>query len=225
MSKKIRVAIVGCGNCAKSLVEGVQYYIENPDDKVGLMYEDIGGYTPSDLLFVCGFDVDIRKVNRPLKEALRAKPNCAMDHVKEISDACIEKGAIVYSGPTLDGVAPYMLDFPEEVSFRTGAIPAESYERVVELLKYHKVDVLINYCPVGSEQASRFYIDAAIDARCHVINCIPSIMRYPIWCVLSESISARQISSVCSNELNLIKKRPMRGAYFALTFSMYSPNT
>jgi myo-inositol-1-phosphate synthase len=179
-SKEIRVAIVGVGNCAKSLVEGIQYYNENPDDTIGLMYPDIGGYGAGHIKFVCGFDVDIRKVNRPLKEALRAKPNCAMDHVREIYDtgaeACIEKGAMVYSGPELDGVAPYMLDFPEDVSFRTGAIPAESFDRIVELLRYHHVDVVINYLPVGSEQASRFYIDAAVKAGCHVVNCIPTLI-------------------------------------------------
>ena len=180
MSKKIRVAIVGVGNCAKSLVEGIQYYNENPHDKVGLMYEDIGGYKPADIEFVCGFDVDVRKVNHTLKEALRAKPNCAMDHVREIVDtgptACIEKGAMVYSGPELDGVAPWMLEYPEDVSFRTGAIPAEPFDRIVDLLKYHKVDVVINYLPVGSEDATRFYIDAALKAKCHVVNCIPTII-------------------------------------------------
>lgn len=180
MSKKIRVAIIGVGNCAKSLVEGIQYYNEHKEDSVGLMYKDIGGYGSSDIEFVCGFDVDIRKVNHPLKVALRAKPNCAMDHVMEIADsgpnACIEEGAIVYSGPELDGIAPYMLDFPEDVSFRTGAIPAESFDRIVDLLKYHQVDVLINYLPVGSEIASRFYIDAAIKAKCHVVNCIPTLI-------------------------------------------------
>jgi myo-inositol-1-phosphate synthase len=181
MSKKIRVCIVGAGNCAKSLVEGVQYYNET-EDPVGLMYPDIGGYTTKDILFVCGFDVDIRKVNRPLREALRAKPNCAMDHVEKIYEthehpsACVEKGAMVYSGPEMDGIAPWMLEYPEDVSFRTGAIPAESYDRVVELLKYHKVDVLINYLPVGSEEASKWYINAAIDARCHVVNCIPTLI-------------------------------------------------
>lgn len=175
-NKKIRVAIVGVGNCAKSLVEGTQYYVQTPGDSVGLMYGDIGGYTVNDITYVCGFDVDIRKVNKPLKEALRAKPNCAMNHVDEIDDTCVEKGAIVYSGPELDGIAPYMLDFPEAVSFRTGAIPAESYERIVELLKYHKVDVVINYLPVGSELASKFYIDAALDAGCHFVNCIPTFI-------------------------------------------------
>lgn len=174
--KKIRVAIVGVGNCAKSLVEGTQYYIENPEDKVGLMYENIGGYKVSDITYVCGFDVDIRKVNKSLKEALRAAPNCAMNHVNEINDLCVEKGAIVYSGPELDGVAAHMKDYPDEVTFVTGAIPAESYSRIVELLKYHKVDIVLNYLPVGSLEASKFYLDAALDAGCHFINCIPTFI-------------------------------------------------
>ena len=103
-----------------------------------------------------------------------------MDHVESILDAsnggCVEDGAMVYSGPELDGIAPWMLDYPEDVSFRTGAIPAESFDRIVDLLKYHKVDVVINYLPVGSEDASRFYIDAALKAGCHVVNCIPTLI-------------------------------------------------
>lgn len=176
MSKKINVAIVGVGNCAKSLVEGTQYYIENPTDKVGLMYEDIGGYTVNNINYVCGFDVDIRKVNKPLAEALRAKPNCAMDHVSEINSACVPASAMVYSGPVMDGVAPHMLDLPEDITFKTGAIPAESFSRIVELLKYYKVDVVINYLPVGAEEASRFYVDAALEANCHFVNCIPTFI-------------------------------------------------
>jgi len=177
---KIKVAILGVGNCAKSLVEGIQYYVENPDDNVGLMYPDIGGYTVNDIEFVCGFDVDIRKVNHPLKDALRALPNCAMDHVYEITDECVSPDAIVYSGPELDGIAPHMLDYPAEVSFRTGAIPAESFDRIVQLLQYHKVDVIINYLPVGSEEATKFYVDAAIKAKCHFINCIPTLIDYEV---------------------------------------------
>ena len=181
MSKlgKIRVAIVGVGSCAKSLVEGIQYYNENPEDKVGLMYDDIGGYQAGNIEFACGFDVDVRKVNKPLTEALRARPNCAMDHVAEIltTDSgvgCVSPDAMVYSGPEKDGVMPYMLDFPEDCSFRTGAIPAESFSRVVELLQYHQVDVMVNYLPVGSEEATRFYVDAALEAGVHVVNCIPT---------------------------------------------------
>ena len=177
MSKQqIRVAIVGTGNCAKSLVEGIQYYIENPADQVGLMYPDIGGYGVADIQFVCGFDIDKRKVGKTLGEALRAAPNCAMDHVSVVNNACIEEGAMVYSGPVLDGVAPWMLEFPEDVSFRITDVPAVTFDEAVQILKDKKVDVLINYCPVGSEDASKFYIDAAIEAKCHVINCIPTLI-------------------------------------------------
>ncbi len=172
--EKIRVAIVGVGSCAKSLVEGVQYYTKNSEDTVGLMYEDIGGYKADSIQFVCGFDVDKRKAGKSLKKALRAKPNCSMDIVPEIDDTCIEEDAPCYSGPTLDGVAPHMLNYPEDVSFRIGAEPAIPYDRYVELLKYHKVDVVINYLPVGSREASKWYLEGAIEAGCHIVNCIPT---------------------------------------------------
>ena len=179
--EKIKVGIIGIGNCAKALVEGVQYYNENPEDKVGLMYEDIGGYQSGDMEFVIGFDVDRRKVNRPLAEALRADPNCAMNHVAMIDDTsngpgAIKPGAIVYSGPEYDGVAPHMLEYPEEVSFRTGAQSHISFDDIVDLLVKERVDVLINYLPVGSERASEFYMDAAISAGCHFVNCIPTLI-------------------------------------------------
>lgn len=173
---KIKVAIVGVGSCAKSLVEGVQYYVQNPQDTVGLMYPDIGGYTVNDMEFVVGFDVDRRKVGKPLREALRARPNCAMDHVDEIDDTCVPDDAMVYSGPEMDGVAPWMLEFPEEVSFRTGADSHLGFNEIVDILKAKNVDVLINYLPVGSEKASRHYIDAAIKAGVNVVNCIPTII-------------------------------------------------
>lgn len=203
MNKKIRVAIIGVGNCAKSLVEGVQYYNENPDDAVGLMYEDIGGYKSSDIEFVCGFDVDIRKVNHTLRKALRAKPNCAMHHVEKIVDtgptACIAEDAMVYSGPLFDGVASWMLEYPEEVSFRIGAIPAETFERIVELLKYHKVDVIINYLPVGSTEATRFYLDAALKAGCHFVNCIPTFISTEDALTLEQRFIDRDLTIVGSD--------------------------
>lgn len=179
---KIKVGIIGVGSCAKSLVEGIQYYNENPDDKVGLMYEDIGGYHVHDIEFVCGFDIDKRKVNKKLTKALRAQPNCAMNHVekilttKESNAGCVAPEAVVYSAPELDGIAPHMRDYPDEVTFVNGAIPAESFERTVELLKYHNVDVLINYLPVGSEEASKYWVDVALEAGIHFVNCIPTLI-------------------------------------------------
>lgn len=175
-NKTIRVAIVGVGSCAKSLVEGVQYYSENPEDTVGLMYPDIGGYTAEHIKFVAGFDIDKRKVGLSLKEALRAKPNCAMNHVDEISDFSAIEGSVVYSSPVMDGVADYMLQFPEDVSFRLTDYPALSFDEVVDILKGLKVDIVVNYLPVGSEEASRFYLDAALEAGCHFANCIPTII-------------------------------------------------
>jgi myo-inositol-1-phosphate synthase len=122
-----------------------------------------------------------QKINRPLAEALRADPNCAMNHVAMIDDTsngpgAIKPGAIVYSGPEYDGVAPHMLEYPEEVSFRTGAQSHISFDDIVDLLVKEQVDVLINYLPVGSERASEFYMDAAIAAGCHFVNCIPTLI-------------------------------------------------
>ena len=179
---KIRVGIIGVGSCAKSLVEGVQYYNENPEDKVGLMYDDIGGYTVHDIEFVCGFDIDKRKVNKKLATALRAQPNCAMNHVDEIHTngesnfSCVSDEAIVYSAPEMDGIAPHMHDYPNEVTFVNGAVPAESFERTVELIQYHSVDVLINYLPVGSDEATKYWIDVALEAGVHFVNCIPTMI-------------------------------------------------
>jgi len=177
---KIKVGIIGVGSCAKSLVEGIQYYNENPEDKIGLMYEDIGGYSVHDIEFVIGFDIDKRKVNKKLAKALRAQPNCAMDHVDKITttsnSSCVSPDALVYSAPEHDGIAPHMHDYPDEVTFVNGAVPAESFERTVELLQYHNVDVLINYLPVGSEEATKYWIDVALAAGVHFVNCIPTMI-------------------------------------------------
>lgn len=177
---KIKVGIIGVGSCAKSLIEGIQYYNENPEDKVGLMYQDIGGYSVHDIEFVIGFDIDKRKVNKKLSKALRAKPNCSMNHVEKITSSnntsCVTGDALVYSAPEFDGIAPHMNDYPDDVTFVNGAVPAESFNRTVELLQYHKVDVLINYLPVGSEEASKYWIDVAIKAKVHFVNCIPTLI-------------------------------------------------
>jgi myo-inositol-1-phosphate synthase len=173
---RIKVGIIGAGNCAKSLVEGIQYYAQNPEDKVGLMYEDIGGYTVNDIEFVIGFDIDPRKVNKPLSVALRAAPNCAMDHVREIDNTCIAEGTMVYCAPVMDGVAPHMLKYHQDVSFRTSDERAKTTDEIITLIKDTKVDVLINYLPVGSEDATRFWIDISIKAGVHFVNCIPTLI-------------------------------------------------
>ena len=196
---KINVAIIGVGNCAKSLVEGVQYYIQNPEDKVGLMYPDIGGYTVNDIEFVCGFDIDPRKVGTHLINALRARPNCAMDHVDSLDFTCVNSLAEVYSGPLLDGVADHMLDYPEEVSFRTGADTALSKKQVADKLNFHKVDVVINYLPVGSEKATEFYMAACLEAGCHFVNCIPTLIETNKSKLVEQSFIDKELTIVGSD--------------------------
>ena len=173
---KIRIAIAGVGNCASAFVQGVQYYIENPDDKIGLMYEEIGGYKAEDLEFAIGFDIDARKVGQRLNKAIYAKPNCNMQVYPPDHDmSCISNSARVYRSPTLDGIAPHMRDLDNNISFledtKTPAITAAEYR---QLLKDHKVDVLLNYMPVGSEEAARFHVENAVKAGVHVVNCMPT---------------------------------------------------
>ena len=173
---KIRVGIAGVGNCASALVQGVQYYIENPEDTIGLMYQEIGGYKAEDIEFVVGFDVDARKVGKRLNKALYAKPNCNMQVFPPDHDmSCIASGAKVYRSPTLDGIAPHMKDLHEDITFLEDAahepITAAEYRQI---LQDHKVDVLLNYMPVGSEEAARFHVENAVMAGVHVVNCMPT---------------------------------------------------
>ena len=173
---KIKVAIAGVGNCASALVQGVQYYIENPQDTIGLMFQEIGGYSAEDIEFVVGFDVDARKVGQRLNKALYAKPNCNMQVFPPNHDmSCIASKAKVYRSPTLDGIAPHMKDLNEGITFvedtSTTPITASEYR---DLLKQYEVDVLLNYMPVGAEEAARFHIENAVKAGVHVVNCMPT---------------------------------------------------
>jgi len=178
----IRVAIVGVGNCAKSLVEGVALY--SATSRVdGLAFENIGGYKAENIEFVLAYDIDTRKVGRKLADAIFAKPNCAMDF--EVSRQNIEKvcsNTIVKRGALYDGVAPHMLNMPEDESFRVTKDPEPSKEEIIKNLRDNKVDVLLNYLPVGSETATRFYIEACIEAKVPFVNCIPVfIVSDPYW--------------------------------------------
>lgn len=185
MKNKIRVAIVGVGNCAKSLVEGVALYTKTGQTD-GLAFAEIGGYKPENIEFVLAYDIDTRKVGRPLSRAIFGKPNCAMDILSEDQkvwlEDVIERGCEVKRGRLEDGVAQHMLSMPEDESFRVTKDPEPSLEDVVKDLRDYKVDVLLNYLPVGSEIATRFYVQACLKAKVPFVNCIPVfIVSDPFW--------------------------------------------
>lgn len=167
----VRVAIVGVGNCASSLVQGVQYY-QNADDTStvpGLMHVRFGPYHVRDVKFVAAFDVDAKKVGFDLSEAIFASENNTI----KIADVP-PTNVVVQRGPTLDGIGKYYAD-TIEVS------DADAVD-VVSVLKEAKVDVLVSYLPVGSDEADKFYAQCAIDAGVAFVNALPVfIASDPVW--------------------------------------------
>src|SRR2546421_4052345 len=167
----VRVAIVGVGNCASSLVQGVEYYrTADPADRVpGLMHVRFGDYHVADVEFVAAFDVDAKKVGRDLAEAIVASENNTI----KIADVP-PTGITVQRGPTLDGLGKYYRQTVEESD--------EAAVDVVAALREARVDVVVSYLPVGSEAADRFYAQAAIDAGCGFVNALPVfIASDPTW--------------------------------------------
>ena len=163
---KINVAIVGVGNCASSLVQGVEYYKDAREDQFvsGLMHVNFGGYHIRDIEFVAAFDVDANKVGRDLSEAIFTPPNCTV----KFSDVP-KWGVEVMKGPILDGLGKYLKP----------VIPVDPTQKPVEtaeVLKEAAADLLVSYLPVGSYEASRYYAEQAIEAGAGYINCIPEFL-------------------------------------------------
>jgi myo-inositol-1-phosphate synthase len=165
MKNKIRLAIVGVGNCASSLIQGIEYYKDN-SDIIGLMNYDLEGYKPGDIEVVAAFDVDKRKVGKDVSEAIFAKPNNTTIFEKDIEN----NGTIVKMGKILDGISDHMKVFPEDRAF----IPSDEEPcDVVKELRNSNTDILLNYLPVGSEDATRFYAECCLEAGVALINNIP----------------------------------------------------
>jgi len=163
---EIRIAIAGIGNCASSLIQGLNYYSEKKDNIIGLMHYTVCGYEPKDIKVVAAFDIDKRKVGRPLKEAIFSPPNCTKVFFDKIRDGDV----IVSMGHVLDGVSAHMKDYPEERRFVVSDEPPCDVERV---LKESGAEILLNYLPVGSEMATRFYAECCLNTGVSFINCIP----------------------------------------------------
>ncbi|MGH7288538.1 MAG: inositol-3-phosphate synthase [Myxococcota bacterium] len=176
---RIGIAIVGVGNCASSLVQGIEYYARREQaEAIGLMHWQIGGFQPGDLEVVAAFDVDARKVGHDVSEAIFAAPNCT-----KVFQADVPKtGVPVRMGRVLDGISPHMAEYGEGRSFVLAAALEADQAEVVRVLRDAGAEVLLNYLPVGSERAARFYAECALEAGCALINCIPVfIASDPAW--------------------------------------------
>ena len=167
---KIKIAIVGIGNCASSLIQGIEYYrTKRPEDAIGLMHWDIGGFTPSDIEVVLAIDIDRRKVGKDVSEAIFAKPNCTTVFQKELPTSNIQ----VKMGCVLDGISEHMKNYKDDHTFICSDEKELSEEECVAQLKESGTEILLNYLPVGSEQATRFYTECALEANVGFINNIP----------------------------------------------------
>lgn len=160
--KKVRTAVVGVGNCASSLVQGIEFYRQSKDgDAVpGLMHVNLGGYRISDIEFSAAFDVNVSKVGKDLSEAIFAEPNNTYRFC-EVPEIGVE----VRRGVTLDGLGKYLREIIEE----SPEPPAD----IARVLRDTETDVLVSYLPVGARKATEFYAEQALEAGCGMVNCIP----------------------------------------------------
>ena len=165
---EIRVALVGVGNSACALVQGTQYYKDAKENETvpGLMHVNYAGYHIRDIRFVAAFEVNKNKIGKDLSEAIWVKPNCC----EKFADVP-NLGVKVSPAPILDGAAPHMRE-----TFNVYDDSKTTKESVVKVLKDAKTQVLVNYLPVGSHDAVRFYAQCAIDAGCAFVNCMPEFI-------------------------------------------------
>jgi len=215
---KIKIAVIGVGNCASSLIQGIQYYKDkSPDEAVGLMHWEIGGFKPYDLQVAAAFDIDKRKVGRDVNEAIFADPNCTVRFCQEIPPANVK----VSMGCVLDGVSEHMKDYEEKYSFVTSDQPQASKSDVVRILKESGAEIMVNYLPVGSEAATRFYAECALEANLGFVNCIPVfIASDPAWAqkfkarnlpIIGDDIKAQMGATIVHRVLtDIFKKRGVK---------------
>ncbi len=212
---KIKIAIIGVGNCASSLIQGIHYYKnKKSEDAIGLMHWEIGGYEPKDIEVVAAFDVDQRKVGQDVSKAIFAKPNCTQVFCSDVP----ESGVKVSMGHILDGVAPHMKDYDDDYTF---IMAEEEPSDVVKVLKESGAEILLNYLPVGSEEATKFYAQCALDAGVAFINNMPVfIASNPEWAakfqekgipIVGDDIKAQIGATITHRTLaNLFKDRGVK---------------
>jgi myo-inositol-1-phosphate synthase len=216
--EKIRIAIAGVGNCASSLLQGIEYYRgKSSSDATGLMHWDINGYRPYDIEVAAAFDVDRRKVGTDVNKAIFAAPNCTT----VFCDTMPEAGVKVTMGKILDGYSDHMKDYPDTCSFELSDKKEASKEQIVHLLVESGAEMLLNYLPVGSEQAAGFYAECALEAGIGFINNMPVfIASNPEWAnkfkeknlpIIGDDIKAQLGATITHRILaDLFKKRGVK---------------
>jgi myo-inositol-1-phosphate synthase len=171
--QEIRIGIFGVGNCASSFVQGRFFYNDPDADIPGLITKDFGGYRACDIYFAAAFDVDERKVGRDLSEAIFAEPNCTTVFQREVPflDCPVDMGYLI------DSIPPHNDQFPESARFKpkpnTYPNTATAKDAIVRRLRQRRVDVVVNYLPVGSEENTLFYAECCLEAGCALVNAIP----------------------------------------------------
>ena len=216
--RKIKIAIVGVGNCVSSLIQGIHYYREkNREDVIGLMHYDMNGYKPGDIEVVAAFDVDQRKVGRDVHEAIFTKPNCTTLFCSDLPPS----GVTVHMGKILDGIAGHMKDFPDDRTFVLSDEPEPTAEGIIQVLKESGAQILTNYLPVGSEDATRFYANCALETGVAFVNNIPVfIASDPAWAkrfadknlpIIGDDIKSQMGATITHRILtDLFKKRGVK---------------
>ncbi|MBW2013093.1 MAG: inositol-3-phosphate synthase [Deltaproteobacteria bacterium] len=215
---KIKIAILGIGNCVSSLIQGIHYYRDKSrQDAIGLMHFEMNGYKPGDIEVVAAFDVDKRKVGKDVHEAIFAKPNCTTVFFSDLPPS----GVLVRMGKILDGVASHMQDYPEKNTFVLSEEPELTEKEIAKVLKESGAQILLNYLPVGSEEATRFYANCALEARIAFINNIPVfIASNPAWAkrfedknipIIGDDIKSQMGATIIHRILtDLFKKRGVK---------------
>jgi myo-inositol-1-phosphate synthase len=184
----IKIGIVGVGNCASSLLQGITYYREKDrSNAIGILNWSINGYTPYDIKIVSAFDIDQRKVAKDVHEAIFERPNCTTKFVPNMP----KSGVKVEMGKILDGFSEHMKDYDPDYTFLICNQKEPTKSDVVNILKQSGTEVLLNYLPVGSDEASRFYVECALEAGVAFINNIPVfIASDPFW---AEQFKSKEI--------------------------------
>lgn len=215
---KIRIGIIGVGNCASSLLQGIQYYKEKtPEESTGLMHWEIGGYKPFDIEVGLAFDIDKRKVGLDVNEAIFTKPNCTKVFCANMPATNVK----VRMGKLLDGVAAHMCDYDTDISFQASDAQEPRKDEIISMIKTSKIDMLVNYLPVGSEKAAKFYAECALEAGVGFVNNIPVfIASDPEWAqrfkeknlpIIGDDIKSQLGATILHRTLvDLFKKRGVR---------------